>query len=48
MAKTIQQKYREVKRKLHTCSPGEKAGLKQLFNYYYNKGGASEKEENKV
>ncbi len=40
MDKTIQQKYREVLKKLHTCSPGEKAGLKQLLDYYYKQGGA--------
>ena len=34
--KTIKVKYREVLKKLHTCRPEDKAGLKQLLNYYYN------------
>jgi len=33
--KTTEQKYREVLAKLHICRPAEKAGLKQLLNYYY-------------
>ena len=40
MAKTVKEKYREVLAKLHTCNPCDKAGLKQLLDYYYNKGGA--------
>ncbi len=28
--------YADVLSRLHTCGPGEKAGLKQLLNYYYN------------
>lgn len=40
MERTIQQKYREVLAKLHTCRPGDKAGLRKLLDYYYNKGGA--------
>ena len=38
--KTIQARYRDVLKKLHTCRPCEKAGLKQLLDYYYYKGGA--------
>ena len=34
--KEIQAKYDKVLSRLHTCSPCEKAGLKQLLNYYYN------------
>lgn len=33
--KTAQQKYNEVKARLHTCSPTETKALKELFNYYY-------------
>ncbi len=33
--KTTQQKYNEILRKLHTCQPCDKAGLKTLLNYYY-------------
>lgn len=40
MSKTIQQKYRDILKKLHTCTPAEKAGLKQLLDYYYYKGGS--------
>ncbi len=32
----IQELYNGVLRRLHTCRPCEKAGLKMLLNYYYN------------
>ena len=39
---TLEQKYAEVKKRLHTCGPAEKSALQSLFNYYYGlllKGG---------
>lgn len=33
---TLKQKYADTLRALHTCRPGEKKGLNQLLNYYYN------------
>jgi len=33
---TLYAKYRAILKKLHTCRPDEKAGLKKLLNYYYN------------
>jgi len=32
----IEKKYAKVLRRLHTCRPCDKAGLKTLLNYYYN------------
>ncbi len=32
----VEVKYDDVLRRLHTCSPCEKACLKTLLNYYYN------------
>ena len=32
----VETKYEEVLRKLHTCRPCDKDGLKSLLNYYYN------------
>ena len=34
--KEIETKYADVLRRLHTCRPCEKPGLKTLLNYYYN------------
>ncbi|KKN32330.1 hypothetical protein LCGC14_0814790 [marine sediment metagenome] len=34
--KEIQKRYDKVLKDLHTCTPSEKAGLKQLLKYYYN------------
>jgi len=31
------QRYIEIKKMMHTCSPTEYNGLKTLMNYYYNK-----------
>ena len=31
----LKQKYVEVVRRLHICSPASKADLKALMNYYY-------------
>ena len=32
----VEKKYAGVLRKLHTCQPCDKAGLKTLLSYYYN------------
>ena len=32
----VKTKYANVLRRLHTCRPCEKAGLKMLLDYYYN------------
>jgi len=32
-----EQKYREIARKMHTCSPAERDGLKGLLDYYYGR-----------
>ena len=34
--KEIEKRYAKILRRLHTCTPEEKAGLKTLLNYYYN------------
>lgn len=31
----LKQKYNDIKKKLHYCSPAEKKGLKTLWDYYY-------------
>jgi len=35
--KVLQAKYNTVKKRLHTCTPMEKQGLKDLFNYLHHK-----------